>query len=263
MEPEEGGMYDFIRSLTKKEGDLLCLVFNPLHYIKSDRLPASGHFYYLPWQASYNRKPIAGYKIDICEDMQSHAPAVIIFDNWKVWGYLPIERYESCVARIIADKYVAMKNNKELFVRKDILVDNSGTVGDDTAKMLPSISLGPFSSIPVVMTTGHQGYNAGLKRIGVRLETYGKKHGGVAKLKLKGPDNDEFTQEFALSELVDNRYRYFDLDSKRYTAGEISFLSGGGISAWESHNEKGDISTCISYEYADGKRRFTPGCPLY
>jgi hypothetical protein len=85
----------------------------------------------------------------------------------------------------------------------------------------------------------------------------------VAKLKLKGPDHDKFTQEFALSELVDNRYRYFDLDSKRYTAGEISFLSGGGISTWESHNEKGDISTCISYEYADGKRRFTPGCPLY
>lgn len=35
--------------------------------------------------------------------------------------------------------------------------------------------------------------------------------------------------------LVDNKYRYFDLDSKSYTAGEIVSIAGGGVSTWESH----------------------------
>ena len=86
---------------------------------------------------------------------------------------------------------------------------------------------------------------------------------GEAELRLQGHDGAEFTQRLALSNLGDNNYRYFDLDEKLYTAGEIISQSGSGIRTWEGRNEQGETSTCITYEYADGKRGFTPGCPLY
>lgn len=263
LKPEEGGIYDLIRSLTQKEGDLLCLVFNPIHYIKADRLPASGHYYYLPWQAAYNRKPLAGYKIDICKDIQSHAPAVILFDNWKVRGYIPLEKYESCILSIIKNKYVPLRRNSQLYVRKDLLVGEVGTEKDETIKIKLSPPLGASSPIRILMTPGHQSHHTGLKRIGIMFGASVQQSQGDFALKLHGPDGTEFTQHFSLSDLIDNKYRYFDLDAKHYTAGEIISQSGSGIRTWESSNEQGGTSTCIAYEYADGKRGFTPGCPLY
>ena len=82
-------------------------------------------------------------------------------------------------------------------------------------------------------------------------------------LRLQGPNASEFVQPFSLSTLADNKYRYFDLDSGYYSAGEIVSVSGGGVSTWESRDELGGVHTCVVYEYADGRRRFTPGCPVY
>jgi len=93
--------------------------------------------------------------------------------------------------------------------------------------------------------------------------TYVRQNPGEAELRLKGPDGAEFVQRFSLPDLADNKYRYFDLDSKRYVSGEIVSITGDGVSTWESHSEKGGVNTCITYEYNNGKRRFTPGCPLF
>ncbi|MHB8809409.1 MAG: hypothetical protein ACYC9M_05285 [Desulfobulbaceae bacterium] len=264
MKTEEGGIYEFVRSLTKKEGDLLCLVFNPIHYIKADRLPASGHYYYLPWQAAYNRKPLAGYKIDICKDMQSQAPAVIVFDNWKVRGFIPLEKYASCILSIIKNNYVRLQPDSQLFVRKDLLVGKVGTEKGETRQIKLSPPLNASSPLRLLMTPDHQSRNAGLKRIGIMFGTSVGQNRGEFELRLKGPDGAEFTQHFSLADFVENTYRYFALDAKHYTTGElISQAGGSGISTWESYDEQGAASTCITYEYTDGKRGFTPGCPLY
>ena len=263
MKPEQGGIYELVRSLTKKEGDLLCLVFNPIHYIKADRLPASGHYYYLPWQAAYNRKSLAGYKIDIRKDIQSHAPAVIWFDNWKVGGYLPLEKYEPGILSIINQNYVPLRRNSQLFIRKDLIVEEIGTEKDEAVNIKLSPTLSAASPIRILMTPGHQSQQTGLKRIGVLFGAPARQNQGEADLKLQGPDGAEFTQHFALSDLADNKYRYFDLNAQHFTAGKIVSQSDSGISTWESRNEQGDTFTCITYEYTDGKRGFTPGCPLF
>lgn len=92
--------------------------------------------------------------------------------------------------------------------------------------------------------------------------TYSIQNPGEAELRLQGIDGSSFIQRFPLPELADNQYRYFYPDSKSRIEGEIVSISGGGISTWESHDEKGGIHTCIIYEYVDGRRDFTPGCPL-
>jgi len=133
-------------------------------------------------------------------------------------------------------------------------------VGDEY-KMQPSVPLSASTPIGILTSSDHQHKNAGLERIGVLFGTYGKQNPGEVELRLKASDGSEFVQRFTLPDLADNKYRYFDLDSKSYTTGEIVSISGGGVSTWESHNERGH-ATCILYEYAGGKRRFTPGCLL-
>lgn len=122
MKPEGGATNDFIRAMTKKDGDLISLVFNPSLYVKTDRLPASGYYYYLPWQAAYNKNAIAGYRIDICTDIESRSPSIIWFDNEKIWGY-SIENYEPCVPYIIRKNYTPMGGHGPLYIRKDLLTD--------------------------------------------------------------------------------------------------------------------------------------------
>jgi hypothetical protein len=125
MKRTDGGPYDLVRSLTGKDGKILVLIFNPGQYIKVDRLPASGNYYYLPWQASYDKHPITGFKIDICHDIAKNAPAAIWFDDWKVWGRYSIEEYEPCVPATISANYVRLNGDARWFVRKDLASQNA------------------------------------------------------------------------------------------------------------------------------------------
>jgi hypothetical protein len=113
------------------------------------------------------------------------------------------------------------------------------------------------------MTPSHQDEQTGLKRIGVMFGTYVRQKPGDAELRLKRPNGPEFVQRFSLPDLDNNKCRFFEVDSKRYTSGEILSITGSAVSTWESHDEKGGVHTCITYEYTKGIRRFTLGCPLF
>ena len=142
-------------------------------------------------------------------------------------------------------------------------LDDAGlTRENDVYRMQPSVQLDVLNKIKIYMTLSHQEQSAELKRVGIMFGTYVRQNPGEAELRLSGIDGSSFIQRFSLPDLADNQYRYFYLDSKNHMEGEIVSLSGGGISTWESHDEKGGIHTCIIYEYVDGKRKFTPGCPL-
>lgn len=120
---EQGGIYEFVRSITTKDDKVLSLIFNPSFYIKTGRLPASGHYYYFPWQAAYNRRSILDYKIDICQDIAANRPAVIWFDNWRVWGGYAIGMYEPCVPALIKSRYTCHSGERNLYIRNDIAHD--------------------------------------------------------------------------------------------------------------------------------------------
>lgn len=101
-----------------------------------------------------------------------------------------------------------------------------------------------------------------LKRIGIMFATYVRKNPGDAELRLSAIDGAVLSQRFVLSDLADNRYRYFDIDGgKRYISGEIFSITGVGVSVWEGKAQSADANTCVIYEYLDGRKIPTLGCP--
>ena len=112
-------VYHYIRSIVKDNETILSLPFNPILYVKANRLPASGHYYYLPWQATYNRAPLLDYKIDICNDIDIKKPPVIWFDDWRVWNHFSISEYEPCIPTILAKHYIQHPEDPSFFIRTD------------------------------------------------------------------------------------------------------------------------------------------------
>lgn len=135
-------------------------------------------------------------------------------------------------------------------------------IADVRLQIKPGAQIKPATPYVLPMIELHKNEAAMLQRMGIMFWLKDKPVLGEAELKLKGPDSVEFAKRFSLSNLTNSDYYYFDLDSRRYTYGEISIISGTGVSVWESRGGNG-VSACIVYEYTNGKRRFTPGCPIY
>ena len=262
--PESTEFSKLAQMFTEKDERIVAYSFQSYQYIAADRLPVSGHFFYLPWQEKYNENPKFGIRIDACKEISDYRPKVMFIDKWKVWDKFPWDTYASCIQKLMDTEYVQWPE-RPFYIRKDLVTEDMGisTSGGPPRKMHPSPQLGAASPITVSTTPGHQNQNSALKRIGVMFGTYVRQNPGEAELRLTGPDGAQFSKRFSLPDLGDNKYRYFDLDARRYTAGEIAAVSGGGVSTWESLGETGSAYTCITYEYADGRRRFTPGCPIF
>jgi uncharacterized membrane protein len=99
-----------------------------------------------------------------------------------------------------------------------------------------------------------------LNRIDLRFGTYMTSHPGKAALRLWTNGGEATVLPFELSELVDNAYRKFELDGKRYVRGEIISQGGQGVSLYEVR--LGDTVMECMVTYAGGDRvTLTPGCP--
>ncbi|HYG68641.1 MAG TPA: RICIN domain-containing protein, partial [Anaeromyxobacteraceae bacterium] len=125
-----------VRELVDPDERVEALVFRPIFYLQTGRRPASGQYYYLPWQASYVRSPVGDYRIDLCEDLRVRAPPVVYFDDWVVWGRYAFSEYAPCVARLIETSYVSVAIDPSLRVRRDRLI----------ARWRPSPQLVPASA---------------------------------------------------------------------------------------------------------------------
>lgn len=264
LKPLSTGIYQFVRSVTREDGDLLALEYNPIVYIRADRNPMSGAFFYFPWQAAYNRKPFKGYEFDMCSDIQHKRPAVIWFFNWRVWNKYSIEMYEPCVLPLITRDYMPIGFNSPWYVRNDVLVRYSGSLPNDpdaeelTRATLQRSGENKKGSIKIIMTPEHEKRPAQLHRIGILFAS--RLPQGDARLVLRATDGSTFSVAFRLSSVVPNRYRYFDLYPNVYRAGEIIEASSGDVRLWEGSLDQ--ASTCIIYEYADSSRAYTPSCPI-
>lgn len=249
-----------VQEVTAKDDRIIVYSFNNNEYIAADRLPASGYFFYLPWQEKYNENPKFGIKIDACKEISEYLPKIMFIDKWKVWNNFPWESYASCIQGVLDKEYVQYPG-RPYYLRKDVAEVFFQGLNNVKTKMQPSAQLDVLAPIKIHMTVRHKEKNAELKSVGLMFGTHIRKNPGVAELRLKRLDGSYFTQRFPLPGLADNQYRYFDIDSKIYTEGEIVSISGGGISTWESHDENGGIHTCIIYEYVDGSKQYTRGCP--
>lgn len=247
--------------MAANKNDFLALIFNPSIYVKNEVLPASGHYYYLPWQAAYNRNAIDGYKIDLCEDIIHRKPTLIWFDNWKVWDKYAISDYEPCVIDLIKSNYNRIADISPLYVRSDRLIQSSDTILLSKRSMVPSKQLGLTDPIKLHLVFDGKKNPQNLEKIGIRFGTHMRKNAGEAELIVYSSDGSKFSKKFTLSDIIDNNYKYFHLGISEVISAEIHFFSGGGVSTWESHDDSGNILTCINYKYSNKSISFTPGCP--
>jgi hypothetical protein len=102
------------------EGEpILTTVFLPQWYLLTERLPSSGAYYYLPWQAAYNRSPVLGYKLDPCVDLATAPPKLIFWDRWQVWDRYDVADYAPCLVEIMQHDYLAVTGTN-LLLRKPV-----------------------------------------------------------------------------------------------------------------------------------------------
>ncbi|MGB9618618.1 MAG: hypothetical protein ACPL7J_14965, partial [Desulfomonilaceae bacterium] len=262
--PTETEFSRLVAEFTGPEDKIIAYSFQNFQYLVSGRLPASGHFFYLPWQEKYNENPKFGISIDACRQIREAAPKVMLIDKWKVWDTYPWDSYAGCIQELLDSNYRQIPD-RPYYVRNDLLrgLDDHFLIGN--RKMIPSAPLSRVDSIKLKFDDNLMGAgkNNRLVALEIMFGTHARVNPGVAQLILEKDSGDKVNIDFSLPELLDNRYRRFNIPENSYVAGEIKWLTGGGISAWESHDEKGRAVTCMKYVFSDGSRGFTPGCPMF
>ncbi|MFC4625492.1 hypothetical protein ACFO1V_09700 [Daeguia caeni] len=262
--PRETEFSQLVSELTNKEDKIIAYSFRNYEYLASDRLPASGHFFYLPWQKKYNDTPKFGILIDACKQIKEVRPKVMLIDKWKVWNQYPWDTYSECIEEFIDSNYLKIPN-KPYYVRKDMIKNFNEYYSNEKHKLIVSHQLTKQNPIQLNTNKTYIGEKTDQSLVGIaiRFGTYKRVNEGTARLAINNKDGQTSYIDFSLSELKDNRYKYFPLKENKYVSGKIEWVTGGGISAWESQNDKGEILTCINYYLADGSIYYTPGCPLY
>jgi hypothetical protein len=81
------------------------LVFLPRWYLMAERLPASGYLWYFPWQAIYDKRPVLGARIDLCQDLRRRPPKIVVFDDYAINGQHRLRDYAPCVYRFLRSEY--------------------------------------------------------------------------------------------------------------------------------------------------------------
>ncbi|SHO55536.1 hypothetical protein [Vibrio quintilis] len=274
--PYETEFSRFVQDVTNKNDRIIAFSFKNLEYIYSDRLPASGNFFYFPWQEKYNEHPKFGVMIDTCKQIKQVQPKVMYISKWNVWGRYPWNSYAGCIQQYMDSSYYQIPG-KPYYVRKDLVNEN----GFDRLfkqphyrKMRPSVPLDENSPVqlmfapePVQLIVPQQQQPdisaLRLTGVGIMFDTYNRTNQGSAELLLKRAGASDLTVDISLQDLKDNHYHYFDLPEGIYTSGKVISVTGNGVSIWESHSERGETLTCMKYYYSDGSRAYTPGCPVF
>lgn len=262
--PTETEFSRLVAEFTVPEDRIIAYSFRNFEYLASGRLPASGHFFYLPWQEKYNENPKFGISIDACKQIKEAAPKVMLINKWKVWDRFPWDSYAGCVQKYLDSNYRQIPD-RPYYIRNDLLRGVDDYFSTRNRKMIPSPPLSEGSSIKLKIDKDlmEASQNRKLVALEIMFGTYVRVNPGVAQLILERENGEKVNIDFPLPELEDNRYKRFAISEDSYVAGEVKWLTGGGVSAWESHDEKDRVLTCMKYVFSDGSRGFTPGCPMF
>lgn len=132
---------------------------------------------------------------------------------------------------------------------------------DRQANITPSVPLGETAPIILKLPAIDADGAGRISRIGILFGTYMRSNPGEAELVLVTKDGNVHRQKFTLAGLIDNSYHYFKLPPDDYTSGEIRYLSGSGVSAWESSFSNGDHLSCLKLMTTRNQVISTGGCP--
>ena len=116
--PETTPFGELAKALTDKDDRIIAYSFQNYEYLAADRLPASGHYFYLPWQERYNAAPRYGVYQNACEDIRKAMPKIVLLDRNRIWGKYSWESYGGCIEAVVLANYRALPGNG-IYVRKD------------------------------------------------------------------------------------------------------------------------------------------------
>ncbi|TNJ36588.1 DUF2142 domain-containing protein [Prosthecochloris vibrioformis] len=147
----------------------------------------------------------------------------------------------------------------------EILPQEVVEYSDDDAQLLSEVLAGPAlsesSSITIRMPLlDNQGFGR-IRRIGVLFGTHMRENPGDAEIFFFTKSGESYRQKFRLSDLNDNAYKYFSVPPDYYVSGEVRYLTGGGISAWELHYPESQVITCLKLISVCNQSLIINGCP--
>lgn len=172
------------------------------------------------------------------------------------------DSYGGCVQDIMDAHYTRIAH-RPFYVRNDIDLALHGIASENSQRHeRDGPVLGRDDPAPVRMSPQHLNESAELTRIGVRFVLPRHEVSGKALLVLEEEDGANVSIPFALEDLRLHRYFYFDPPPGRYSRGAIEGESDAEVRLLESVADGEYTATCLVYEYDDGTRRFTPGCPF-
>lgn len=211
-----------IRDVTTETDKIWSLPMSPDIYLNTEREPADGNIFYLPWQAD-----IPGYNESVVANLIREKPKIIISDKnaiiWnesfgKVSDYAePIVKYVDENYFRIADEYPNLYFSKES--KQEILkaLYDNGWISHDRFKQdqinsETNLALGPFRN-DIIVQKLNKGIN-GLVGLKLQLGNYEKPVDGYMKISLFGL-NDEviYEQSFQIRDIRDNQWNEFLFDN--------------------------------------------------
>jgi hypothetical protein len=116
-----------VKKITHKDEKILALSFQNYEYIVCERLPASSHFFYLPWQAFFKDKPKYAVIPTLVEDIQKNKPKIIFADQIKVWDINEFDWFVYAAdVQAVLDRDYKKIDNKPFYIRNDIILSDYG-----------------------------------------------------------------------------------------------------------------------------------------
>lgn len=167
--------------------------------------------------------------------------------------------------RVVAIVLLAVLVVADAYVMPRTLVDRYFTTVEgrppEITDRRPLKPLSRSMSLRLTLIEQQRRAPATVVRLGVLFATYGKQADGVAILRLTDDNGRTVERQIELSQLIDNQYRFFDVEPLRYVSAEVRYLTGGAVTAYESVDARGNAAACLVYEFSNGSRRMTAGCP--
>jgi hypothetical protein len=260
--PETSEFSELVRLMSEPGDPIIAFAFRNLEYIHSGRLPASGNYFYFPWQEKYNESPVLGVKIDTCAEIDAARPKLMMIDRIDVLERYPWDSYGGCVQDIMDAHYTRIAH-RPFYVRNDIDLGSFGVAAEGSYRHeRPGPRLGRDDPAPLLMSPQHLAEPMELSRLGIRFVLPDHAVEGRALLRLEGPDDAHVSIPFDLEEIRRYRYFYFDPPAGAYIGGVIEGDRSSEVRLLESGDDGDASTTCLVYEYSDGTRRFTPDCPF-
>ncbi len=119
--PLETEQMKFLHSIVGENEPVQQFPFHLIFYVHTDRLPASGQFFWMPWMNDYSKDPVEGYPLDLCKRMQENPPKAISYMDMDIWGNMP-DTFMGCFKELLATRYFPSIKVEHVWIRADIAV---------------------------------------------------------------------------------------------------------------------------------------------